>query len=441
MSITPGDQPRRYSVGVIALSLTFLILGVVLATVYRIREENTKLQDVEFLQKQLSQLQTAGMMRHVARPPALVRVDLARSGEIPEIRTFQGRLLEVKNTTLSSEVTGLVLELPIEVGDFVKAGETLIARIDDTWTKFTHETAGRDIELKTTILDYEKTETERLQQLIESRAVSVSEYLLQVNKTDQIRTNLEISKLIRDESAEKLNRTEIRAPFDGHVIAKMTEVGSLLSPGNPIVQIISSGEIDAEIPVNQTVVDRIRIGDEIAVDLENIGLKVRGKVHKIVPHAPREGGRMFPVLVRLPNENERLKSGMAVTGRFPASDPTPGIIVPVEAMMDKPDGRTVWVAIREPADGDRAERVTVQPVPVKLLAHSVDTCSVESETEEGKTLLADKVLVVIEGSERLTPGQIVAIKEVDPIYLENLPMGSGHAVVREEEKETKGDGK
>lgn len=428
---TPSDKnPRRHPIGAIALSLTFLLLGIVIAFVYRNREENIRLQDKEFLRNQLARLDQSGSgVRRVARPPALVRVDYARLGDVPAIRTFQGRLREIKNTTLSSEVTGLVLDLPVEVGDFVKAGETLIARIDDTWTKFTHETAGRDIELKTTILAYEKTEMERLQKLVDSRAVSISEYLLQVNKADQIQTNLEISKIIRDESGEKLKRTKILAPFDGHVIAKMTEVGSLLTPGNPIVQIISSGEIDAEIPVNQSIVDRIRIGDEIPVELQHIGLNIRGKVHGIVPYAPRDGGRMFPVLVRLPNQNERLKSGMAVTGRFPASDPKPGIVVPVEAMMDKPDGRTVWVAVIEPAAEDRPERIFVQPVPVKLLAHSVDSCSVEAETDEGKKLLVDKSLVVIEGSERLTPGQFVEIKEVDPRYLENLPIGSGHSVV------------
>lgn len=432
MNAFPDKTARQFPVGTIALSLTFLILGIIAASIYRSREENAKLQDKDFLQKQLMRLdESGGGLQRSARPPALVRVDYARSGEIPSIRTFQGRLKEIKNTTLSSEVTGLVLELPVEVGDFVKVGETLIARIDDTWTKFTHETAGRDIELKTTILEYEKTEMERLQKLVDSRAVSISEYLLQVNKADQIRTNLEISKIVRDETGEKLKRTEIRAPFDGHVIAKMTEVGSLLSPGNPIVQIISAGEIDAEISVNQTVVDRARIGDEILVDLENIGLKVRGKIHKIVPYAPSIGGRMFSILVRLPNEKERLKSGMAVTGRFPDSSPKPGIVVPVEAMMDKPDGRTIWVAIIESAEGDRQERITVQPVPVKLLAHAVDSCSVEAETDEGKKLLVDNALVVIEGSERLTPGQLVAIKEVDPRYLENLPAGSGHAIISE----------
>lgn len=420
-----------FSIGGIALSLTFLIVGALAATAYRNQGENARLQDKEFLQNRLAQLEkeSGPVAPRSARPPAYVRVDVARSGEVPSIRTFQGRLLEVKNTTLSSEVTGLVLELPVEVGSFVKANETLIARIDDTWTKFTHQTAERDIELKTTILEYEKNEMERFRQLVDSRAVSISEYLLQVNKTDQIRTNLEISKIVRNESAEKLKRTEIRAPFDGHVIAKMTELGSLLAPGNPIVQIISSGDIDAVIPVNQTVIDRMALNDEVFVDIHNIGLKVRGKVHQIVPHAPAIGGRMFPVHIRLPNENERLKSGMAVSALIPESDPKPGVVIPVDALMDKPDGRTVWVAIIEPTAGDKPERVTAQPVPVRLLANAVDSCSVEPETDEGKQLLTDKSLVVIEGAERLTPGQVVAIRDVDPRFLENLPTGSGHSVI------------
>ncbi|MDR0869302.1 MAG: efflux RND transporter periplasmic adaptor subunit, partial [Planctomycetaceae bacterium] len=365
--------------------------------------------------------------KSAAAPTALIRVGTAVRGEKSSIRTFQGRLQEIKNTLISSEVSGLVLQLPVEVGHKVQT-KTLIAEIDDTWTRFTNETAKRNIELQTISLAYETGELERQQQLIDSRAISQSEFQLQVNKTEQIRTNLEMAKIARDESGETMERTKIYAPFDGYVVAKKTEVGSLLSPGSPIVQIISSGDIDAVIPVTQTVIDRISPGDEIAVDIQNIGLKVRGKVHLIVPYAPAVGPRMFPVHIRLPNTSGRLKSGMAVSALVPESGPKPGIIVPVEAMMDKPDGRTVWVAVRE------TDRLTVQPVPVELLAHSFDTCTVEAETKEGKELLIDNALVVIEGAERLTPGQMVGLKEIDPKYLENLPAGSGHTVIREKDK-------
>ncbi len=433
----PSEPSRsRFSVGAVALSLTFLLIGIAATSIYRTHEENKKLQDQAFLTDQLTKLESPGQVQKTVRPPALVRVDQAKAGEVPSIREFEGKLLEVKNTVLSSEVTGLLLEYPVEVGDSVKAGETLIAKIDDTWPDFTHKMAERDIELKASVLEYETTEMERLQQLIESRAVSVSEYLLQVNKTDQIRTNLAISRVVRDEAAEKIKRTEIKAPFDGYIIQKMTEVGALLSPGTPIVQIISSGDIDALIHVTQPVVDRLRLGDEIPVSIVGIGLKVRGKVFRIVPYAPgTAGARMYPVLVRLPNESGRLKSGMAVTAHVPETAPTPGIVVPVEAMMDKPDGRTVWVALNEPAEGERPERVVVQPVPVTLLAHAVDRCSVLPETNEGKKLLVDNAMVVIDGSERLTPGQMVEIKEIDPRYLENLPTGSGHVRIRREEAE------
>ncbi len=436
MSQSPGTKQtgttqKRNSVGTVALSLTFLLIGLILASAYWKREENRKLQDAEFLQKQLALL-TPSEVKPTARPLALIRVDQAHAGEVPAIREFDGRLLEVKKTVLSSEVTGLLLDFPIEVGDSVKANDTLIAKIDDTWPRFAHQTAERDIELKTSILEFETTEMERLQQLIEERAVSVSEYLQQVNKTDQIRTNLAVSRLLRDEVAEKIRRTEIKSPFDGYVITKMAEIGTLLAPGTPIVQIISSGDIDAAIWVSQTVVDRLRIGDDVAVDIDTIGMKVRGKVFRIVPFAPNVGARMFPVHIRMPNESGRLKSGMSVKARVPESAPQPGIIVPVEAMMDKPDGRTVWVAKNEPAEGDQPERLVVRPVPVKLLAHAVDRCSVLPETAEGKALLVDNALVVIEGSERLTPGQMVEIKELDPRYLENLPRGSGHVMLREE---------
>lgn len=433
MSTPPPKKQSRFSTGAIALSLTCLLLGVFATYSYRAYEEKNKLQNREFLEKQLLLLDGEGgkPKQESVRPPATIGIDSAYLGELPSIRRFNGRLLEIRNTTLSSEVTGLVLDMPVEVGDFVKEGETLIAKIDDTWTKFTYETAIREIELRTSVLEYEMSETKRLQDLVEIRAISQSEYLLQVNKTDQIRTNLEIAKIVREESSEKLKRTVIHAPFDGFIITKMTEVGSLLTPGSPIVQIVSAGEIDAVFMITQSIVNRLAIDDEITIGIERSRHTVKGKVHSIVPHAASVGPRAFPVHIRIPNEHDRLKSGMAVYAMVPESDPKPGVIVPVQAILDKPDGRTVWVALSEPAQEGRPARVTVQPVPVKLLAHAVVICSVEPETGEGKKLLGDKAQVVIDGAERLTPGQVVAIREVDPKYLENLPTGSGHAVVRE----------
>lgn len=424
-----NHSSHSFSIGHVALSLTFLLLGGAAVYYYQTQNETQKLQNKEFLQQQLAKLEPGGEgdAGSAAPPSVIIRVGTAYQGEKPSMRTFQGRLEEIRNTTLSSEVTGLVRELPVEVGDKVKAGETLIVKIDDTWAEFTHDAAKHEVDLMTFTLKYEETEMERLQQLIDSRAVSQSEFLLQVNKVDQIRTNLKIAQLTQKESAEKLRRTEIRAPFDGYIIRKMTETGSLLAPGNPIVQIVSSGEIDAVANIVQTVVDQMSIGDEITVDIANIGLKVRGKVHSIVPYAPMLGARAFPVHIRLPNDTGRLMSGMSVAALVPESEAKPGVIIPVEALVDKADGRTVWVALK---GGEEGEEVTVQPVPVKLLAHAGDSCSVEAETEEGKEILTDKALVVIEGSERITPGQVVTVREIDPRYLENLPTGSGHAVIR-----------
>jgi len=414
----------------LASSLIFLLAGSGVTTYYYMHQENARLQNRDFLEKQLLLLGDSSQGKPKRTPTlALIRTDIANQGTLPSIRTFQGRLLEIKNTTLASEVTGLVSEMSVEEGNFVKAG-TLIAQIDVTWIKFMHETAARQIELRRSVLEYEKSEMQRLSLLVERGAVTQSEYLLQVNKADQTHTNLEIAKVVWEESGEKLKRTKIVAPFDGYVVKKMTEVGSLLSPGSPIVQIISSGEIDAVVPVTQTVIDRVALDDQLAVSIHDLNMKVNGKVHLIVPYAPSVGPRMFPVRIRLPNDTGRLKSGMAVEALIPESEPKPGLIVPVEAVIDKPDGRTVWVAIVQKAEGDQPEKVTVHPIPVKILAHAVTTCSIEPETEDGKKLLVDKSLVVVEGAERLTAGQFVRIKEIDPKYLKDLPTGSGHSVIR-----------
>ncbi len=70
----------------------------------------------------------------------------------------------------------------------------------------------------------------------------------------------------------------------------------------------------------------------------------------------------------------------------------------------------MWVTVSA-AKGPAAkgEDVQVQPVPVTITARMPTEYAIEPETEAGRRLLGDGTSVVIEGAERLTPGQSVRI--------------------------------
>ena len=88
------------------------------------------------------------------------------------------------------------------------------------------------------------------------------------------------------------------------------------------------------------------------------------------------------------------------------------LIVSKDAVLVRPDGATVWVAVRR-GEGRATE---VQPVPVTINVRMPRECAVNPQTDRGCKLLVPGAQVVVEGAERLMPGQ-----EVDIVTLDDDP--------------------
>lgn len=372
----------------------------------------------------------------VRRSAALVRTTDARWDELGTVRTYHGRFVQVQGGTISSEVSGMVRDLPVEAGTPVVGGKTTIAKIDNTWTKLDLERAETEISSIRIQLRFEENELRRITPLVRSMTVTESDFLTQQARVDELKAQLDRALVVKKEAEEKLKRTIIYAPFDGHIVSKSAEIGDLLTPGTPIVTTVSSGKIDAVVNVSESVVDRLKIGDRITIFVDQLHTKASGEVHAIVPYAST-AARFFPVYVRMDDQGGRFKVGMSVTALVQTVEPKMGIVIPLDAVIDKADGQTVWVVQDRQAEKSESDdpnkpaelQNIAIPVPVRIIATAMDQLCVEAETEEGKTALFPGVKVVIEGGERLMPNQVVELAPNDPTWFEGLPDGSGHTVI------------
>jgi hypothetical protein len=96
---------------------------------------------------------------------------------------------------------------------------------------------------------------------------------------------------------------------------------------------------------------------------------------------------------------------MSVTVMITTGPEREALVVSKDAVLVRPDGSTVWVAVA----GGEAEAAEVQPVPVTIGVRMPQRYSVEAQTEQGRKLLVPGARVVVEGAERLVPGQQVRI--------------------------------
>lgn len=413
-----NESRQRWLVLLGSLSLSALLLGGVAGGWAVWRSVHAQLQDPEFLHQQLERVAPQAGGANSQAPPALIRVSVAQRKKIQPQRSIIGRLVEVRKVTVASEVTGKIIDLPVDRGTPVVAGKTVLARVDDVWcglaaerSKAQVDSAKAQLASAQSQLAYQEAELRRETRLSQTNVVTDSELesrqamVLELEaKAAEAEAALAEAEATLKEQTERVSRSVILAPFDGTVVEKLAELGGYLSEGDPIVEIVSRGQVDSQLMVPESMINLIELDQVLPIRIDPLAEEVRGTVVSVTPYGPA-ASRTFPVRVRLDDRGGRLKVGMSVTASIATEAEREALVVSGDAVLVRPDGSTVWVTV--PAA--KGEDVQVQPVPVTITARMPTEYAIEPETEAGRRLLGDGTSVVIEGAERLTPGQPVRI--------------------------------
>ncbi|QDT05731.1 Multidrug resistance protein MdtA precursor [Rubripirellula lacrimiformis] len=348
----------------------------------------------------------------------LVRVGAIQKEKIVPVKTLVGDLVAVRSAAIATEVAGKVVALPVDEGSRVIGGETLLARIDDTWLKLEEDKIVTQIAEKNATLSFEKSDLERFEQLFRNNAISASEVEQKRSLIEGLEASLANLAVLRDEAATRSQRLEIFAPFDGSVVAKNAEVGEYLPIGSPIVQIVSSGRIDARIMVPEASLMLLGEGDEIDCVVDSLGIELKGKVFSINSQGS-VGSRTFPVRVALDDQDGMLRPGMGVSAFVPVMHESTELMVPRDAVLTEPDESTIWILQPRDADDDSSPLVA-EPVPVRVLSHTRDSYAIACVREVDESRVHSGVQVVTEGLERLVPGALVRV-DADRAPLVSVP--------------------
>jgi multidrug resistance efflux pump len=126
----------------------------------------------------------------------------------------------------------------------------------------------------------------------------------------------------------RLRYTEIHAPIDGIVDVRAVRVGEIVVPGQPLVTLINPDDLWVRIDVEESYIDRIKIGDKLPVRLPS-GAELEGTVfyrgadaafatQRDVSRTKRDI-KTFEVRLRLDNTDRRLAVGMTAYVMLPVS--------------------------------------------------------------------------------------------------------------------------
>ena len=132
----------------------------------------------------------------------------------------------------------------------------------------------------------------------------------------------------RTKADVRLRYTEIHAPIDGIVDVRAVRVGEVVNPGQPIVTLVNPDDLWVRADVEESYIDRVRIGDTLTVRLPS-GVERQGTVfyrgadasfatQRDVSRTKRDI-KTFEVRLRVDNKDRRLAVGMTAYVLLPVS--------------------------------------------------------------------------------------------------------------------------
>jgi RND family efflux transporter MFP subunit len=208
-----------------------------------------------------------------------------------------------------------------------------------------------------------------------------------------------------DRLKDQIEKHTIISRFAGYVTAEHTEVGAWVKQGDPVAEVAAMDEIEVVGQIVEQYAPHVRTGMTVSVEVPALASPpLTGVVVAIVPQADIQA-RTFPVKVRVKNtlseDGPLVKSGMYARVMLPTGARQKATMVPKDALVLGGPQPLVFALDAAP----NAKQGKVRPVPVQLGTSMESLIQVKGGLQPGQ-------LVVVQGNERLRPGQDVMIQRV-----------------------------
>ena len=282
-----------------------------------------------------------------------------------------GTLLANEEVVLQSEVAGIVERIAFTEGRPVRRGQLLV-KINDREL----QAQIRQVEFRIRLAE----ERERRQRaLLEKGGISQEEYDITLNEVNVLRAERELF-------GAQLEKTELRAPFDGLIGLRSVSEGSYLAPGTPIATIQDVTPIKVEFSIPERYASRARVGSPIEFTVEGVEGAFTGEVYAFEPQIDA-GTRTLTLRAIAPNPEARLLPGAFADIEMVFSEIENALTVPAMAVIPELGGKKVFVL----------ENGAAQPRQVETGIRTDDAVQITSGLQPSDT-------VITSGIQQLRPG-------------------------------------
>ncbi len=279
-------------------------------------------------------------------PVYTIQTEKVTKRTITQTVTATGKIYPEVQVTITPEVSGEIISLPVKEGMKVSKGEVLMMIKPDIYIAMKGQ-ADASLSSARASLDRSESEYKRQQELYKKGLISSSDL-------EQAKTTYEVAKAGYDQAdqavkqaQENLNKTTIYSPMDGTISELKVELGERVLgtsqfQGTEVMTVADLSRMEARVDVGENDVVLVALGDTARIEVDAIkDRKLVGLVYEIGNTAKTTGlGTQeevtnFEVKIRIQDKDVVLRPGMSMTGIIETKTKSNVLAVPIQSVTTR----------------------------------------------------------------------------------------------------------
>lgn len=246
---------------------------------------------------------------------------------------FSNRIFATGSVTANEEVqlrpetSGRITSLLLQEGGFVRRGDILII-IND---------ADLQAQLLRTQLQLELAQLreQRQQSLLENRAIAQEDYDVALNQFNTVRAEIDLIQA-------QIEKTRIRAPFNGRIGLRNVSLGAFISPNEIVATLQDYSQVKIDFSIPERHAGLVATGDQITFQRQGSDQTYTGTVMAIEPRIDLET-RTLRIRATAPNSDGRIIPGAFAEIQYELRAIDNALMVPSEAVIPELGGHSLFV--------------------------------------------------------------------------------------------------
>ena len=299
--------------------------------------------------------------------PAVPVVRVERTDLVQNV-VAAGRVITTSRAQVGVEITGIVQQRHVTEGDRVRPGDLLLTlRSDELAARLAEAQAALDnlrasrrpqalaaLEQSEFELEQASREAQRRQDLLKSRSIATELYEKAAQAEVAARSRAQQARLVAqalapDASEERilterlraaraaLDKTEVRAQFDGLILTRQVEPGDQVQPGRVLFEIARLGRAEVLVPVDERNLGVLALGQPAACIADAFpNQRFEARVNFIAPAIDPQRGTV-DVRLEILDAPSYLKEDMTVTATITTAKVANALVIPNNALRQTHD--------------------------------------------------------------------------------------------------------